>query len=372
MIRERQLRDGQIVILTMIAQDLPLRDISSAVVALAESIEPSAVAVVSVLDQALRSLENAFLPPVHGASATAFAKPPLEPPDEGACAEALRRGVSVTSEDLGRDTRFSKEWLEQCADRGFRSCHLRPLLDAEGAPLATFMLFFLQARSVEHFDAQLINACAKLLELALTRRRVGERHELVLGEMEHRVKNLLATVSALAQVSVTDMSSRTAFQGRLAALATAQSMLFAADGIDLGSLLRQVLRPYDNGRIAIDGPVIALTAEATSSLGMAMHELATNAAKYGSLSTGQGRVNVTWEVSSVGQLSLQWAEGDGPRVAMPLRRGFGLKTVERLLANQIEGTVHFDFDPSGLRCRIEAELGDKIGRLVPGRRLSYA
>src|SRR6185369_3565764 len=118
---------------------------------------------------------------------------------------------------------------------------------------------------------------------------VQEHQQLIVGELEHRIKNVLQMVGALAQVSFTDgatlSDSRAAFNGRLVALANAQSMMLAVDGMDLERLLNRVLKPYATERIEIAGPLVKLTPEATASLGMAVHELATNAVKYGALST---------------------------------------------------------------------------------------
>ncbi len=375
--RDQQLCEGQIDVLTLIARDMPSKDILAAVIAFAEAVAPAAIAGITIVDRVGQTIESALFPSLDGAFADALAGISLRPPHVVACAQALYWGEAVTSDDLGNDPRFAKEWLELCAKRGIRSWHSQPVRNAEGdgASLGTFTLCFRQPREPDPFDKKLIDICAKLVALILAGRRVQVRHELIVGELEHRVRNVLAMVSALAQVSFTDgadiSASRAAFDGRLVALANAQSMMLAVDGMDLEQLLNRMLKPYAGERIEIAGPFFRLTPEATSSLGMAIHELATNAVKYGALSTQTGRVKVYWDVAQdhLGQgqaeLSLCWVESGGPRVEQPRSRGFGMRAVGRLLANEIEGQARFDFAADGLRCTINAPLGNKLGHSAP-------
>jgi two-component sensor histidine kinase len=340
---------------------------------LAEALAPAAVAGITIVDRVGHSIESAVFPSLDRAFADALAGIPLRPPHVATCAQALYWGEPVTSNDLSHDPRFAEEWLQLCAEHGIRSCHSQPIRSAEGATLGTFTLCYREPRAPDRFDRKLIDTCAELVGLILARRRIQERHELIVGELEHRIKNVLSTVGALAHVSFTEgvalSDSRAAFDGRLVALANAQSMMLAVDGMDLERLLIRMLKPYAGERIEIAGPLLRLTPEATSSLGMAIHELATNAVKYGALSTDHGRVKVHWDVAldPLGQsdLTLRWVESDGPPVKPALSRGFGMRAVERLLANAIEGQAKFDFAADGLRCTITAPLGGKLGHAAP-------
>lgn len=369
--RDRHLLTGKIAVLTMIARDAPTNDALEAVVRLAETLEPTAVAGVTVVDRAERSLEMAVFPSVHHAFADAIAGVPLGPPHVGTCAQALYRGETVTSTDLKNDPRFAKEWRDLCADHGIGACRSQPVRSATGAPLGTFMLCFPEAREHTGFDEQMIAVCAELVELILERRRARERQDLLIGELHHRTSNLFASVGALAQVTLDgsrDLASFGAvFEGRLNALATAHSLMFEEDRTDLGLLLRRVLEPYgDEQRISIDGPLVTLSPSAASGFAMAAHELATNAAKYGPLSGGEGRLSVAWDISTgpddASEFSLVWQESGGPPVSRPTRRGYGVRAIERMLAHEIEGRVHLDFMPSGLRCVIAAPCGQSLHR----------
>ncbi|HEX8643243.1 MAG TPA: HWE histidine kinase domain-containing protein [Allosphingosinicella sp.] len=194
-------------------------------------------------------------------------------------------------------------------------------------------------------------------------RRAEERQRLLVNELNHRVKNTLALVQGLALQSFTsgrDMAeAREAFQQRLAALAAAHDLLTREswEGATLDALVREALGLYDGGeaRIVWDGPAVRLNPKAAVSLVMALHELSTNAAKYGALSVPEGRVRVSWTVDG-NRLALEWSERGGPPVAPPARRGFGLRMIERALDADMAGGAKLDFDPAGLTCRIDATL----------------
>jgi PAS domain S-box-containing protein len=195
------------------------------------------------------------------------------------------------------------------------------------------------------------------------RRRAEERQRLLVNELNHRVKNTLALVQGLALQSFKsgrDMAdAREAFQQRLAALAAAHDLLTREswEGATLGELMREALALYDGGeeRISWSGPPARLNPKAAVSLVMALHELCTNAAKYGALSVPEGRVALGWRVEG-DRLHLEWRERGGPPVRPPERRGFGFRMIERALAADMAGGAKLDFEPEGLVCRIDATL----------------
>jgi len=195
----------------------------------------------------------------------------------------------------------------------------------------------------------------------VTARKTAEVHlRLMVDELNHRVKNTLAIVQGIAQQSfrgseVPDKLLRS-FEGRLAALATAHDLLTRAswECAELGEIAHEVVT-HHAGRVAIDGPPTRLTPKTAVSLAMALHELCTNAVKYGALSRDGGGVSLSWSVSG-GRLHLVWAEHGGPPVAPPARRGFGTRMIERALAADVEGEAKLEFLPEGVVCRIEAAL----------------
>lgn len=196
------------------------------------------------------------------------------------------------------------------------------------------------------------------------RRRAEDRQRLLVNELNHRVKNMLALVQGLALQSFRDGretgEAREAFQERLAALARAHDLLTREnwEGVTLAQLVEAATSHHNapEGRIRASGPEVTLNARAAVSLVMALHELCTNAAKYGALSVPHGKVDVGWTVGGDETLRLEWRERDGPRVEETDRRGFGFRMIERALASDLGGKVAIAFDEAGLTCRIAAPL----------------
>ena len=203
------------------------------------------------------------------------------------------------------------------------------------------------------------------LRREIVRREYAEgQQNLLIGELHHRVKNTLAVVQSLISLSLRSADNFEAFgqsiTTRIASLAKTHTLLVDRQwhAVSLRDLLESEYGPYAEGeRIALDGPEVSLPSQIAVGLGMALHELITNAIKYGSLSTPNGRVKLIWDThqSDAGtHLHLDWTEYDGPSVTPPKRRGFGTILLERLLAPQLDGKISTDFAPEGLRVRIEA------------------
>ena len=128
---------------------------------------------------------------------------------------------------------------------------------------------------------------------------------------------------------------------------------------ELTAVIAQALSPYPKDRFEISGPAIKLAPRAVVSISLALHELATNAAKYGALSVADGRVAITWSVETgeADRLKLRWQETGGPIVQPPTRKGFGSRLIESLLAAELNGKVHIGYEPSGLICEVDAAAG---------------
>ena len=199
----------------------------------------------------------------------------------------------------------------------------------------------------------------------VTERKEGEAHlRLLLRELTHRSKNLLAVIQAMARQTARHTGSvetfLTQFGARLQALAASHDLLIRESwyGASLGELVRSQLGVYLDGsapQISIDGPAIAIKPEAAQSLGLALHELAVNAAKFGALSVPTGRVAITWsrlENVDGSAVELDWRGRLGPKVKTRRRKGFGSIVIERNLARALDAKVDLEFDPDGLRCHI--------------------
>ncbi|HEY8382761.1 MAG TPA: PAS domain S-box protein [Microvirga sp.] len=210
------------------------------------------------------------------------------------------------------------------------------------------------------------------------RKRAEEHQRLLINELNHRVKNTLATVQSLAAQSFREAEAsgdgasiagaRSAFDARLFALARAHDVLTQEswEGAELAAIVGEAAAPYRGAaefdRFAVAGPDLRVDPKTALALSMALHELATNAVKYGALSRPEGRIRIAWTAcdgSAEGpgrRLHLTWEERGGPPVREPTRRGFGTRLIERGLARELGGTVALTYAPEGLACRMDVPL----------------
>ncbi|WP_430423431.1 HWE histidine kinase domain-containing protein [Phenylobacterium sp.] len=196
------------------------------------------------------------------------------------------------------------------------------------------------------------------------RRRAEEHQRLLMNELNHRVKNTLATVQSMgAQTMRSDRTlseAREAFVSRLMALSAAHNLLTAEswESADLEDVVRLAVAAFDEpqgGRFSISGPGARLKASHALGLAMALHELGSNAVKYGALSDESGRVSIDWTLTD-DLLRFVWREVDGPAVQPPLRRGFGSRLIQEGLARELNGQVRMDYLPEGLSCELSFRL----------------
>jgi PAS domain S-box-containing protein len=178
-------------------------------------------------------------------------------------------------------------------------------------------------------------------------------------EAEHRTKNILSTVLATVRLSHSDTVDdlKQLIEGRIDALAKVHALFVQSRwaGAELRALVTQELLPYGDkteARVRIDGPAAMLEPYSAQAIAITLHELATNAAKYGALSASAGHVEVAWSRMADGRLSLRWIELGGPPITPPTRRGFGTRIMENVLGGQLGGEVRFDWREQGLACEI--------------------
>ena len=199
------------------------------------------------------------------------------------------------------------------------------------------------------------------------RLKADEQRGLLINELNHRVKNTLATVQSLAMQTLrnTERSAdaRELFESRLTALSRAHNVLTVEswEGAKLRQVADRAMEPFKtkDGRVSVDGKDVWLTPKQTLALSMALHELATNATKYGALSNEAGTVRVSWVVApfdGTGQLELTWTEQGGPPVSPPTRKGFGTRLIQRNLAHDLGGDATIDFRPQGVVAVIHSPI----------------
>lgn len=214
------------------------------------------------------------------------------------------------------------------------------------------------------------------LQIDITEHKRAEEHlRLLINELNHRVKNTLATIQSLAAQSFNRLqahdgdslaAARSAFEARLFALARGHDILTREnwEGANLFDVVNQASAPYrghagDRGRIEMSGPDLRVSPPMALSLSMTLHELCTNALKYGALSIPGGRIEISWATpaTSTGQrLVMRWEEKDGPSVSPPTRTGFGSRLIQYGLARELNGTVRLVYEPTGVVCTIDVPL----------------
>jgi PAS domain S-box-containing protein len=239
-----------------------------------------------------------------------------------------------------------------------------------------------RGQRVEHFETVRQRKHGSLIDLSMTispvknsrgkiigaskiasditeRKRNDAQIVMLAHEAEHRTKNILATVQAAVRLSHSNTPDelKRVIEGRINALAKVHALFVESrwTGAQLHSLVTQELLPYRDGRVErvrIDGPTVMLEPNTAQAIAISLHELATNAAKYGSLSAADGDVEVAWSWTVGGQLSLRWTESGGPTVAPPTHRGCGTRIVENIIGGQPGAKVRFDWRAPGLTCEI--------------------
>ena len=196
-----------------------------------------------------------------------------------------------------------------------------------------------------------------------------DQRVLLLNELNHRIKNTLATVQSITEQTLraakVDPAVRNDLTNRLMAVSDAHNVLVHESwaGADLGAIVRQALAPHDHkhiSRFRIDGPLVWLSPQQAVAMALALHELATNALKYGALSAASGQVEIAWNLShnqlGARQISLLWRELGGPLVTPPARTGFGTRLIARTFGQESGGQARIDYLPQGVQCAMQLPL----------------
>lgn len=280
---------------------------------------------------------------------------------------ALRTGEPVISADISRESRFRIPAL--LAEHGVRSV-VNVIIPGEASPFGVLEIDSTGIADFGQDEVDFLTNYANIIAAAIGRiaaqdrlKEVAGERDLLLREVRHRVKNMLMVVDTLA--SQTSAQGRTAEEfkevllGRLRAFERAERMVFEEQGEAFGlrALLAVVLKAYlvtGRERIRFDGPEVTLDARQARALGMIVHELATNASKYGALSRGDGAVAVSWHVrdDEPARLALSWLESGGPPAEPPVHKGFGVRLINQAAAVQLKGSAEIVYAREGLRCEI--------------------
>lgn len=355
------------------------------ITAMAARLFKAPIAIVSIVDH-----DRIWFKSHHGLDVTEIGR------DPGLCASAILQVDPYVLPDARRDPRALANPLV-AGEFGLRFYAAAPLRTSDGFNLGTLCVIDKEPRPItaEHL-AQLQDLAALVMDQMELRRsalaslaskdadvealrRAEENQQLLLNEMDHRVKNLFAIVGGIvaltARTATTPRQLADAIQGRLGALASAHQLVRAGQASSdpdhrettLADLIRTVLAPYvssarigDAARVVAEGPPVTIGGEAMTSFALVFHELATNAAKYGALSTAGGQVAISWSMGE-GELLIVWRERGGPTVtAAPGHEGFGSQLARRSVHGQLGGQIAYDWDPSGLIVRLSV-AADRLG-----------
>jgi PAS domain S-box-containing protein len=287
----------------------------------------------------------------------------------------LASGAPVIVTDLKSETRFTGPPLLH--DHGVVSGLSVPIAGRDGRAYGVFGAHTAKYRRFEEYDMSFLAAIANVIAGAIQRRQLDQRHELMIRELRHRSGNLfsqlLALFSQTAKTSRSVADLTTKYQARVLALASAHRLITEGGwkATSLTELLRALLGPYLD-RITLSGPDVFLEPDPSFAISAALHELATNASKYGSLSAAGGRLDLSWSVSRTPRgltLSLDWTETGGPPPRRVRREGFGARLITMVIERQLNGEVQRSFRPDGLQVRLIVPLTHERW---PGRLLRSA
>ncbi|WAJ27237.1 GAF domain-containing protein [Antarcticirhabdus aurantiaca] len=279
----------------------------------------------------------------------------------------LRRGDVVAVDDISMDPRTSGR------QAAFDAIQTRSFLDLpisfDGRLYAVVFAHSRLPRPWTDGERQFVDQVSERVRVALTRQRMEDAQRVLTQEMAHRMKNSLSMVQAIATQTLrqahTMDEAREAISSRLSALARAQDILTQTNftEADVCEVVNAAIAPHRvaSDRISIAGPHAALSAQQALGLSLAIHELATNAAKYGALSSAVGHVAMTWSAVD-DTFVFRWIETGGPLVVAPQRRGFGSKLIERIVAAYFDGEGRIEFDPAGIRFTLTGALAEPDSR----------
>ena len=272
----------------------------------------------------------------------------------------LERDEPIWISDAESDPKFARKGFGFAAAFGFP-------IKSEGRIVAVLEFFSRNASEPDPDLMLTVRTVGEQVGRVLERRRTEEHLRLLVNELNHRVKNTLAIVQSIASQTLrgegVGEGPRRAFENRLTALAAAHDLL-STENWESASL-RQVIEKAGLGcgapadRLRLSGPELSVQPRTAVTIAMAVHELCTNAVKYGALSNDVGRVIIEWDViadGGAGRLRFHWREEGGPPVTPPERRGFGTRMIERALAVELGGTARIEFHREGLSCVVEAVL----------------
>lgn len=357
--RAETLQAGQNRVLELLADGADLGEALSELVRTIEQQVPGMLGSILLVDPTGAVLCHGAAPSLPREYVAAIDRVPIGPA-VGSCGTAAYRGQLVISEDVRTDPLWV-DYRDAAVEHDLRACWSQPIRSSGGGVLGTFALYYRSPRRPNSRELDLIEKAANLARIAIERERSDEARQLIVRELDHRVRNTLATVQSVAEQTLRSSAPleeiREAFRGRIAALARIHGSLAEHrwEAVGLRELVGLTVAPFrrDGEGISIEGEAVTVPSEWARPIGMALHELATNAAKFGALSTGDGKVEVAWRVEPRPEgrrLRMTWTESGGPPAAEPSRRGFGTVLIQRSTPYELGGEARLEFPVRGVQC----------------------
>jgi two-component sensor histidine kinase len=365
--RQVKLIDAENRVLTMVASDQPL---GATMEGLVKSIEAylghNVLASVLLLDADGKHLKHCAAPNLPDDYNRAIDGLEIGP-GAGSCGTAAYTGKPVYVSDIDTDPLW-KDFRDLADQYDLRACWSTPILSRANTVLGTFALYHRQPRRPEADELEIVNLLVKIAALAIERQWGREQRQMLLQEMSHRLKNSLSVVSSIASSTLrshVEKSKYSDFEKRLMALGQVQTLITQSNwaGIGVRELIKNVATaPFADGedRFVLEGPPVHLPAQLTLSFALSIHELCTNAVKYGALSQEGGRVEINWRYEA-GENNkhfvLRWIEHGGPPVTEPKRKGFGSRMIKTAFAGAFGGDAVWSYSPNGIECEIRLPEG---------------
>jgi two-component sensor histidine kinase len=368
--RDIALRDHQNEILAQIASGAPpVRVFDKLVRTIEDLSNRAAIGSILLLDRDGVHMRLGAAPSLPDAYNRAIDGAPIGP-SAGSCGTAAYRKQPVYVTDIATDPLWA-DYRQLALPHGLRACWSTPIMSHAGRVLGTFAIYYREPRSPTPDDLNIISYLSRAAAIAIEREQIEQQRRILVNEMNHRIKNTLATVQSIASQTLRrDLDARVydTFIARLIGLSNAHNLLMKDhwDSVEIHELVSQaVIKPFaaQAQRVRADGPPVRLPSQMTLLMSMALHELCTNATKYGAFSNGTGTISITWatrlDTEGSPQFTLHWAEMGGPSVVPPTRKGFGARLIERALAAELGGVAMIDYREEGVVCDITAPLTTK-------------
>lgn len=364
-------RDRAVDVMARGGSILPL--LEALVIAVAADIPGSHVGV-NILDKPGKTFRYSLFPSLPADFSKQLVGNPITG-KRGSCGLAILSGKVIEVPEVATDARFSSEWKSLFHQHRLLALASFPALSKEGDVQGTLAVIYDPQRPLNPEQRHAITCASRLCAQLCAYSRTQEANQILIAELDHRMRNLFSTIGAVAVLTARHYPEfpqfRRTLDNRLLMMQKAHALALADKSSRLTELLAETLAPYMAETAGCySGPDIILAPEAASALALVLHELATNAAKYGAFSQPGGAATIRWHLEDHAEEGCQfrfaWQEHNGPPVCPPQRKGYGSLMIHGSLRNAFDGKAEFAYHVEGLRCTISAPFSARLGKAAEG------